>query len=61
MEKSVEVLSITTDEAAELIGVSARTVRRACERGEIQAVKVQGRWRVIRKALLNQFGAPEDR
>lgn len=47
---------ITADEAASLSRLCGRTIRKMCERGEIQAVKVCGRWLINRDSFLRLIG-----
>lgn len=43
-------------QAAELAGVSGRTITRLCDNGTIKAVKVGNLWRINRDALLVFLG-----
>ena len=47
---------LDTKQAAELLGVSVRTVTRMCASGAIKAVRVQSMWRVNRDALFEFCG-----
>ena len=40
---------ITTEKAAEMLGVTQRTVRRWCNSGELPAQRTSGSWWVIRR------------
>lgn len=51
MNRKKEQKSITTAEAAENMGVSARTIRRRCETGALRAKKVNGRYMIEAKSL----------
>lgn len=44
---------LTTREAGALLGVSARTVARLAENGDLRAVRLgrRGRWRIIRRGV----------
>lgn len=48
---------LTPREVAELMGLSAESVRRMCASGTLPAFKVGKSWRVVRDRLL--AGAPE--
>lgn len=54
-EKSIEALTITPQEAAHMVGVCARTIRRACERGELPAAKIGRRWLISREKFMQRF------
>lgn len=47
---------IGSAEAARRLGVSSKTVRRMCERGELDYVEVGGRYRVPRAELNRAVG-----
>ncbi|OUN46763.1 hypothetical protein B5G20_07375 [Collinsella sp. An7] len=49
-------LLLDSDQTAELLNVSPRTITRLCKKGKIRAVQVGGQWRVNRDELLKQFG-----
>lgn len=49
-------LLLTVQQAAELLNVSDRHVRRLCELGEIRSTKVGNALRIGRDALLEQYG-----
>ena len=44
-----ETLSLTA--AAQLLGIGPKAARRAVLRGDLRAVKINGRWRVLREPL----------
>lgn len=46
-------------EAASIAGVSARTICRLCESGQIRAAKLGSSWRINRAAFLQQLGIGE--
>lgn len=48
-------LLLDSDQTAELLNVSSRTITRLCKEGKIHAVQVGGQWRVNRDELLKQF------
>ncbi len=51
---------ITPDEAASLVGLSGRTIRRLCADGKIPNCAQLGRqWRINRASLLQLFGIIE--
>ena len=50
-----------TREAAALGIGCERTVRRMCERGQIKAAKVGGRWHIDRAALMATLGIERGR
>lgn len=45
-------LLLDSDQTAELLNVSPRTITRLCKKGKIHAVQVGGQWRVNRDELL---------
>lgn len=53
-------LTISVAEAAELLGVSEKTVRAAVERGQIDAIRVGRLVRIVRAPLMQQLGISED-
>jgi len=48
---------VTTDEAASLLGVTASSVRRRCQLGQLPALRdrVSRRYRIVRSAVLAQL------
>lgn len=42
--------------AACIVGYSFETVRRKCQSGEIRAVKMNGKWRIAKSALMEYCG-----
>jgi len=42
---------LTLDDVAKILNVSAATVRRLIEDGELKAIKVRGQWRVKQSDL----------
>ena len=55
------VAAIDVPEYAEIVGVSRATGFKAVRRGDVQAVRVSKRWRVLVKPLLRQLGVVEVR
>lgn len=53
--ESIEALTISPQEAANMAGVCARTIRRACERGEIPAAKIGRKWLINREKFTQLF------
>lgn len=51
-----DALVLTVKQAATLLECSERSVCRACERGQIKAVKVMTAWRINKAALLEYIG-----
>jgi excisionase family DNA binding protein len=51
---------LSCDEAAEVAGVPARTMRRLCETGEVKAAKLGKVWRVNTVALLSSLGVYDE-
>lgn len=49
----------TPREAAELLGISERSVQRLCASGQIEAVRVGRQWRIGRNYLLRLMGIGE--
>lgn len=47
---------LDTRAAADVMGVSPRTVTRMCEQGKLKAVRVMSLWRISRDALLEFAG-----
>lgn len=43
--------ALTTGEAADICGVHAETIRRAIRKGDLQAAKLGGEWRISRADL----------
>ena len=58
-ETAAPALMITPREAANIAGVSTRTITRLCERDEIRAAKLGGSWRINRAAFLQRLGLAE--
>lgn len=52
-------IMLSCEEAARVIGCSARTVARMCERGVLKCCKAGNRWRVNRSALMAYIGESE--
>lgn len=52
MAEDGPVVSLTTREAAELLGVSQQTVLRLARRGELPGRKVGWEWRFSQRALI---------
>ncbi len=52
-------IMITCEEAAGIIGCSARTIARMCEKGILRCCKAGNRWRVNRNALMAYIGETE--
>lgn len=50
-KKNIDAVLICIGEAAQLLGVSRRHVRRLCEGGEIGAKKIGGRWMIPKKGV----------
>jgi hypothetical protein len=55
------VAAINVPQYADVMGVSRGTGYQAVRRGDVQAVRVSGRWRVLVKPLLRQLGVAEVR
>ena len=55
-QASAPALMLTPREAANVAGVSPRTITRLCESGQIKAAKLGGSWRVNRAAFMAQLG-----
>ena len=53
--QSIATVTITPQEAAQLVGVCERTIRRACERGELPAARIGRRWRINREKFIRRF------
>lgn len=53
-------LTISVSEAAELLGVSEKTVRAAVEKGQLEAIRVGRLIRIVRAPLLQQLGISDD-
>jgi excisionase family DNA binding protein len=53
-------LTFSVGEAAQLLGVSAKAVRSAVEKGQIEGIRVGRLIRVVRAPLLKQLGLPDD-
>ena len=51
---------LSCDEAAEVAGVPARTMRHLCETGEVKASKLGRTWRVNTTALLSSLGVYDE-
>lgn len=51
-------LGLTPQEAADLLGVSVRTIYRAMARGEIETEIISGRKVIRAAALVERFGEP---
>lgn len=51
-------LGLTPQEAADLLGVSVRTIYRAMEREEIETDVISGRKIILARALVERFGEP---
>lgn len=51
-------LGLTPQEAADLLGVSIRTIYRAMARGEIETEVISGRKVIVARALVERFGEP---
>lgn len=49
-------LLVSTNQVAELCGVSPRHICRLCEHGELKAVKLGKMWRINRDALAERLG-----
>lgn len=47
---------ISAEQAARVLGCSARTVMRACEAGKLKACRAGNRWRVNRDSLFAYAG-----
>lgn len=46
----------TTRQAAEYLGFGRKAVDALCQRGELPAVKVGGRWFIVVPKLIEKFG-----
>lgn len=55
-ESLPENLVWTPREAAQLLGISERSVQRLCASGQIEAVRVGRQWRIGRNYLLRLMG-----
>lgn len=53
---SIASIMLTCEEAARVLGCSARTIARMCEAGTLRACRAGNRWRVNRDALLTYAG-----
>ncbi|MCI6273912.1 MAG: helix-turn-helix domain-containing protein [Coriobacteriaceae bacterium] len=51
---------LSCDEAAEVAGVPARTMRHLCETGKVKASKLGRTWRVNTVALLSSLGVYDE-
>lgn len=51
-------LGLTPQEAADLLGVSVRTIYRAMARDELETEIVSGRKVILARALVERFGEP---
>ena len=47
---------LSTNQAAEILNVTPRTVTRMCEQGKLKAVRVMSLWRINRDRLLDFAG-----
>lgn len=61
MTRSDEVRMLTIEEAADLVAVSARTVRRWIEAGELVGHRFGRRWRISRSDLSDFLNRHRDR
>lgn len=52
VDKVDEKPFLTTKEAAKLLGMPLRTVQSLCKRGEIKALKIGKRYRILRENLI---------
>lgn len=52
-------IQVTTREAAAALGVSLRTAQRRAQRGQLDAVKVGGRWLITLPAQLDDYKADQ--
>lgn len=59
--QTITAATMTPDEIAALTGVCARTVRRACERGELPATRIGRRWVISRELFMKRFTAPSSK
>ena len=50
-KKPARVTTVSVAEAAEMASVVERTIRLACQEGRLQAEKVNGKWRIEKKAV----------
>lgn len=57
--KASTLAALTITEAAELLRVDPRTLRRACETGEFPSVRVGRRWIIPREPLLELLTGQE--
>jgi excisionase family DNA binding protein len=48
---------MTTSQAAVALGITARGVRDACERGRLEGQLIEGRWRISRAAV-RRYSSP---
>lgn len=53
---NVQALTIRPAAAAQLAGVSARTITRMCEAGELPAVKLRSSWLINRAEFMRTIG-----
>ncbi|MCA1572374.1 MAG: helix-turn-helix domain-containing protein [Chloroflexi bacterium] len=60
MPRPKQPLTLSVSEAAELLGVSEKTVRIAVEKGQIEAMRIGRLIRIVRAPLLAQLGVSED-
>lgn len=56
---TMAALMLKPTEAARIAGVSARTITRMCDAGQLRAVKLRGTWRINRAAFMAQLGIAE--
>lgn len=53
-------LTISVQEAAELLGVSEKTIRAAVEKGQLEAIRVGRLIRIVRAPLMAQLGMTDE-
>jgi len=54
--RNMQALLMKPREAAELAGVSTRTITRMCDAGQLPAVKLRGAWRINRAEFMRAIG-----
>lgn len=56
---SMQALLMKPSECAQLAGVSARTITRMCDAGQLAAVKLRGAWRINRAEFMRAIGCAQ--
>ena len=53
--QTIAAATLSPREVARMTGACERTIRRACERGELPAVRIGRRWFISRERFLEKF------